>query len=94
MSFWPSTSRSGCLSGPVSELHPFQLSQLDGLALHVVVDIDVGLSRSDILVSSQRHQHPHPDAFGRQVGDERPSHRMTARARDARIPVQSPQVLG
>ena len=53
------------------------VSQLNGVAHHVVIDVNIFLGDCDTAVPSQAGQHPHAYALGGQVGDEAAAHGVT-----------------
>jgi hypothetical protein len=54
-----------------------KLSQLYGVAHHVVVDVSIFLGDRNAPVPSQAGQHTHAYAVGGQVGDEAAAHGVT-----------------
>ena len=55
-----------------------QSNHLHCPALHVVIDIDIGLGSTDMSVSSQAHEHSYPHTLAGEVGDKCSAPRMTA----------------
>ena len=58
--------------------------QLHRPPLHVVVHVDIGLGDGDGPVSRQTRQHPYPDAFVCQIGDEGTPSTVATGSRDTR----------
>ena len=50
----------------------FLLCQLNCLAQHFVVDVDIALRRAEVLVTGERHDDLGADAAVGELGDERP----------------------
>ena len=62
-----------------------KLSQLNGVAHHVVVDVNIFLGDCNAQVPSQAGQHTHTNPLGGQVGDEAATHGVTGCAMPARL---------
>ena len=69
-------------------------SQLNGVAFHVIVHIDVFLCDRDGSMPSQAGKYANADAFTGEVGNECSAPRMAAGASNACCAVQPEQVLG